>query len=215
MNRKFLIFFSMFLLAITAYARTSYHESQSSYHVSPSKLHNVFHQVKKNSDVSQKALANAFYYYEKHRHYKGLSPRYLAIADYTKLASQKRLYIINLQTAEVLSFMVAHGRNSGEAGDRVWNASNVLGSYQTPIGFFKVGYEEKVTRTKGYDYLDLDGLEWKNKNAKDRQIILHTASYVRTQGRSKGCFAIKPEDKWQVFPRLKNALLFSYVGAAS
>lgn len=215
MNRKFLLFLSMFLFAVSLHARTAYLESKSSYYISVSKLHAVFNSVKKNSDVSQKALANAFYYYEKNRHHKKLSPKYLAIADYTKLASQKRLYIINLHTAEVLKFMVAHGRNSGEVGDRVWNASNIMGSYQTPTGFFKVGYEEKITTTKGYDYLDLDGLEWKNRNAKNREIILHTASYVQTQGRSKGCFAIKPEDKWQVFSRLKNALLFSYVGAAS
>jgi hypothetical protein len=215
MSRKFLLFLSLFLLTATAQARTSYLESQSRYYVPVSQLHHVFERVKTNSDISQKALAKAFYYYEKNRYQKRLSPNYLAIADYTKFASQKRLYIINLHTAEVLRFMVAHGKNSGQIGDRVWNASNVMGSYQTPTGFFKVGHEEGVTATKGYDYLAVNGLEVKNRNAKDREIILHTASYVERQGRSKGCFAIKPEDKWQVFSRLKNALLFSYVGAST
>jgi len=215
MNSKFLFFLSIFLFAMTVEARTSYLDSNSNYYVSIAKLHDVFNKVKRSSDVSQKALANAFYYYEKHRYKKRLSAKYLAIADYTKLASQKRLYIINLHTAEVLRFMVAHGRNSGQAGDRVWNASNIMGSYQTPTGFFKVGYKEKLTASKGYDYLDLYGLEAKNRNAQNREIILHTASYVQRNGRSKGCFAINPKDKWQVFSRLKNALLFSYVGAAS
>lgn len=214
MKSKFLLFFALLLFATTASTRVSYVDSNQNYHVSVKKLQDVFEKVKKKSKVSQKALANAFYYYQKHRYKEGLSPKYLAIADYTKVASKKRLYIINLHTAEVLNFMVAHGRNSGNTGGRVWDASNVLGSYQTPTGFFKVGYKEKITSTHKHDYLDVKGLEVKNQNAKRRQIILHTAPYVEVQGRSKGCFAIKPEDKWEVFPRLKNALLFSYVGAA-
>ncbi|HHS92003.1 MAG TPA: hypothetical protein ENK82_01535, partial [Campylobacterales bacterium] len=140
---------------------------------------------------------------------------YIVIADYTKLASQKRLYIIDLHTADVSSYFVAHGRNSGAKGDRVWDASNVMGSYKTPTGFFKVGAKERVTTTKRYDYLSVEGLEWKNRNAKRREIILHTAWYVGTKGRSRGCFAIKPEDKWQVFSRAKNALLYSYAGEGS
>lgn len=213
MNYKFLFFVCLFLVTITLQAKASYAHPKSNTHVSVSKLHDVFKRVKRSSDVSQKALAMAFYYYQKNRHTLKLSPKYLAIADYTKRASQKRLYLINLHTAKVLRFMVAHGRNSGKSGDRVWKPSNVLGSNQTPTGFFKVGYKEKVTSSKNYDYLNVYGLENKNKNAVQREIILHTAEYVARQGRSKGCFAIKQEDKWQVFSRIKHALLFSYVGA--
>ncbi len=212
MNKKYILLTSLLLLSIHTQASSSYKEIKYGTHVSVSHLHYVFNKVKRISDVSEKALAKTFYYYENNRYSKHLSPNFLAIADYTKVASQKRLFIINLHTGKVSSHMVAHGVNSGAKGDRVWNASNKAGSNQTPTGFFKVGYKEGITSRKKYKYLGLDGLEWKNRNAKKREIILHTAPYVGRAGRSHGCFAIKPEDRWQIFSRMKGALLFSYVG---
>ena len=82
----------------------------------------------------------------------------------------------------------------------------------TPFGFFKIGAKEGITYKKKYKYLSVEGLEWKNRNAKQRDILLHTASYVAKAGRSYGCFAILPKDRWQVFSRLKTALLYSYTG---
>ncbi|CAA6809111.1 MAG: Unknown protein [uncultured Sulfurovum sp.] len=212
MKTKHLLFSSLLFLSLNIETSASYLDRQNKSHVSVSHLHYVFNKVKTTSSVSQKALAKTFFYYENNRYTKNLSPNYIAIADYTKLASQKRLFIINLQTAEVTKYLVAHGVNSGARGDRVWDAGNKLGSNKTPTGFFRVGTKEGITAKKRYHYIGLDGLEWKNRNAKKREIILHTASYVGTSGRSHGCFAIKPEDKRQVFSRMKKALLFSYVG---
>jgi len=203
------IFFS---LTSVLNASSSYVNSHRGHHVSKAHLHYVFNQIKQRSDVSQKALAKTFAYYERNRYAKKLSPNYLAIADYTKSAMQKRLYIIDLHSGNVVPYMVAHGVNSGEKGDRVWDSSNVMGSHKTPFGFFKIGTKEKVTSKKGYKYLGVEGLEWKNKNAKAREILLHTAWYVESLGRSYGCFAIRPQDRWQVFSKLKKALLYSYTG---
>jgi len=200
------------LFALNLQAASSYKDIQYGKYVSIAHLHYVFNKVKKTSNITQKALAKTFHYYEKNRYTKHLSPNFLAIADYTKSAFEKRLYIINLHTAKVNQYMVAHGVNSGGKGDRVWSASNEAGSYKTPTGFFKVGSQAGITTRKRYDYLSIDGLEWKNRNAKQREIILHTASYVASVGRSRGCFAIKPEDRWQVFSRMKRALLLSYTG---
>lgn len=211
MKTKLILFSSLLFFSLSMEASTSYNNNKHRSYVSINHLHYVFNKVKKSSNVSEKALAKTFNYYESNRYSKHLSPNFIAIADYTKLASQKRLFIINLHTGEVKKYLVAHGINSGAKGDRVWNASNTAGSYQTPTGFFKVGHKAGVT-SKKYNYLGLDGLEWKNKNARKRQIILHTASYVGRAGRSHGCFAIKPEDRWQVFSRMKRALLFSFVG---
>jgi len=182
------------------------------HYVSPSHLHYVFNRVKRISNVSQKALAKTFEYYEHNCYAKHLSPNYLAIADYTKIAFQKRLFIVNLHTGKVGSYLLAHGKNSGAKGGRVWRASNVRGSKQTPIGFFRIGIKEQKTYKMKHDYLDVEGLEWQNRIARAREILLHTASYVARGGRSNGCFAIMPQDKWTVFPRLKNALIYSYVG---
>jgi len=212
MKSKLILLSSLLLFSLNTEASTSYRDLQHGNYVSITHLHAVFKAVKRSSKVSQKALAKSFDYYEKNRYAKHLSPNYIAIADYTKFAWQKRLFIINLHTGGVKKYLVAHGVNSGGKGDRVWDASNRAGSYQTPTGFFKVGYKEGITTKKRYNYLPLEGLEWKNRNAKKREILLHTAWYVSRGGRSHGCFAIQPEDRWQVFSRMKRALLLSYVG---
>jgi len=203
------IFFS---LTFSINASGSYANSYKSNHVSKEQLHFVFENVKQWSDVSQKALAKTFAYYERNRYSKKLSPDYLAIADYTKSGVRKRLYIIDLHSGDVSQYMVAHGVKSGTKGDRVWDSSNVMGSRKTPFGFFQIGGTEGITSKKHYKYLGVKGLEHKNRNAAAREILLHTAWYVESLGRSYGCFAIRPEDRRAVFSKLKRALFFSYTG---
>jgi len=182
------------------------------HYVSVSHLHNIFEQVKRTTNVSQKALADAFAYYEKNCYKKRLSSDYLGIADYTQLSLKKRLYIINLHSGEVTQHLVAHGKNSGKRFGRVVSSGDGIGSLKTPSGFFKIGDREGITIKKRYRYLSVDGLEGHNGNARKREILLHTASYVAKGGRSFGCFAIEPKDKYEIFAKLKTALLYSYVG---
>jgi len=214
---KKLLFVSISMLFIVTNTIANNHYYQNRY-VSISHLHKVFNQVKKVSDVSQKALSEAFNYYEKNRYRKHLSPHYIGIADYTKIALKKRLYIIDLHTGSVSTYLVAHGEKSGDKGGRVWRSSNSVGTHMTPYGFFKIGSKEGITFKKKYKYLSVQGLEWSNRNAGEslrnggRDILLHTASYVNRAGRSYGCFAIPPQDKNQVFNKLKRALLYSYTG---
>jgi len=199
-----LLLFSTNSIATTTYSKRAY--------VSVAHLHKIFEKAKRNSDVSEKALADAFAFYEKNHYKKRLSSNYIAVADYTKVALHKRLYIVNLHTGRVTTYLVAHGINSGKKYGRVVNAGNGKGSFKTPTGFFKVGVKEGITTKKRYKYLSVDGLEWKNRNARKRQILLHTASYVARAGRSYGCFAIEPKDKEEIFSKLRTALLYSYTG---
>jgi len=217
--KKLIILLSLLtLISSNSYAKNSYNNKYKGSHVSISHLHKIFEKVKRNSTVSQKALSEAFTYYEKNRYKKKLSADYIAIADYTKSAMKKRLYIINLHSGVVNNHMVAHGKNSGSKGGRVWRSSNVVNSYMTPYGFFKVGYREGVTYKKKYKYLSVQGLEWSNRKVGEstrsggRDILLHTAKYVANGGRSYGCFSIRPQDKRAVFNRIKTALLYSYTG---
>ena len=212
MNIKTVTISMLILLSTALSAKSNYSNWHLGHYVSKSHLHYIFKKVKRISDVSQKALAKTFYYYEHNRYKKHLSPDFIAIADYTKVSTKKRLYIINLHSGVVLRCLVAHGKNSGAKGGRVWRSSNVYGTNMTPYGFFKVGVKEGKTVKYRHRYLPIEGLEWKNRNAKKREILLHTASYVAKQGRSNGCFAILPQDRWKVFPRLKSALLYSYTG---
>jgi len=209
MKSILLIVSLLFTLSSSVYGTSSYRHG---HYVSKSHLHKIFNRVKRNSNVSQKALAKTFAYYGKNRYKKHLSPDYIAIADYTKRATTKRLYIVNLHTGKVRRYFLAHGVKSGQKGGRVWHSSNRHGSHMTPFGFFKIGAREGVTYKKKYKYLGVQGLEWKNRNAKKRDILLHTAWYVQRLGRSYGCFAIRPQDRWQVFSRLKKALFYSYTG---
>jgi hypothetical protein len=209
MKTLILVTLTLFLFFTNSMATNTYYKST---YVTVPHLHKVFERAKRNSDVSEKALADAFAFYEKNHYKKRLSSDYIAVADYTKVALHKRLYIVNLHTGEVSNYLVAHGVNSGERYGRVVDAGNSTGSFKTPTGFFKVGGKEGITTKKRYKYLSVDGLEWKNRNARKRQILLHTAPYVSNAGRSFGCFAIEPKDKERIFSKLKMALLYSYTG---
>jgi hypothetical protein len=201
------------LFISTVEARSNYNKYYSNRHLSK-----IEKRVALASTVNKKALREAFRFYKKNRYKQRLSKRYIAIADYTKKAGKKRLYIINLYNGKVYQHHVAHGKKSGARGGRVWRSSNKLNSHMTPYGFFKVGIKERVTAKRKYKYLMIRGLQKSNKKVGlptrfgGRDVIVHTAGYVKGGGRSYGCFAIKPKDKWAVFKRLKTALLYSYTG---
>ena len=182
------------------------------------KLVQVFNKVAASGKVDRKALVRAFKYYQENKKSSGLAQTHIAIADYTKLATTKRLHIINLNTAGVTSVQVAHGRKSGPIGGRVTSTSNANGSNKTTKGFYKVGTKEGRTSRKGLPYLAVQGLESGNRlvglppRKGGRDIIIHTAGYVASGGRSLGCFSIRPQDKRLVFNKLKGVLFYSYVG---
>ena len=181
-------------------------------------LARVYARILQSGKVNKGALQKAFKYYEDNRYSRDLGNRHIAIADYTQTALARRLHIIDLKSGNVNSYQVAHGRRSGPVGGRVHSVSNVVGSNKTSQGFFKVGFKEGRTRTKGYHYLPIEGLESGNRKVGlptrlgGRDVIVHTASYVESGGRSNGCFAIRPQDKRKVFDKLKGTLLLSYAG---
>ena len=182
------------------------------------KLDTIYKKVLKKTNINKRALKKAFSYYKKNRYKKALSSKYLAIADYTKTARSKRLYIINLRNGVVHRHKVAHGKRSGGVGGKVRRSSNRRYTNMTPYGFFKVGSREGRTKKKGYRYLSVKGLDRSNRKVGypsrmgGRDVVVHPAKYVNSGGRSHGCFAICPQDRYRVFPKLKKALLYSYTG---
>ena len=181
-------------------------------------LNKIYKRVLKKTDISRRALRKAFAFYKRNRAKKGLSSRYIAIADYTKTARNKRLYIINLKNGRVYRHKIAHGKRSGAFGGRVRHSSNRRNSKMTPYGFFKVGSKVQRTKKKHYRYLTVKGLERSNRKVGypprmgGRDVILHPAKYVNYGGRSHGCFSICPQDRRAIFAKLKKALLYSYTG---
>ncbi len=234
MRQFFYIFTAILILNSTLFAKGSYHKrykhstTKRTHHkkrVRSSKttflskhLNRIYKRVLKKTDISRRALKKALYFYKRNRAKKGLSSKYIAIADYTKTARKRRLYIINLRNGRVYRHKIAHGKRSGALGGRVRRSSNRRNSKMTPYGFFKVGSRVRRTKKRHYRYLAVKGLERSNRRVGypsrmgGRDVILHPAKYVNYGGRSHGCFSICPQDRRAIFAKLKKALLYSYTG---
>jgi hypothetical protein len=142
--------------------------------------------------------------------------RIITVIDYSMPSSQKRLWVIDLDSNTLLFHeYVAHG--SGSGADQATSFSNRDGSHQSNIGLLKTA--ETYRGKHGYS-LKLDGLEqgW-NSRARSRAIVIHGADYVseafiRAQGRlgrSWGCPALRPEITRQLIDTIKGgSLVFGY-----
>jgi len=142
--------------------------------------------------------------------------RRLAVIDYSRPSSERRLWIFDLQRKRLLlQDFVAHGRNSGENLAEVF--SNQLGSHKTSLGLFRTA--ESYRGKHGYS-LRMDGLEpGLNDRARERAIVIHGAAYVTPRwvakhgrlGRSLGCPAVRPEVARMVVDQLKGGqFLFAW-----
>ncbi|MEC7240725.1 MAG: murein L,D-transpeptidase catalytic domain family protein [Myxococcota bacterium] len=138
------------------------------------------------------------------------------IIDYSMDSNQKRLWVIDMATGEVLfQEHVAHGVNSG--AKRVERMSNVEESRSSNLGLLRTA--ETYYGRHGYS-LRLDGLEpGFNDNARSRHIVIHAASYVTDAfieqygraGRSWGCPALDPDVAHALIDRIKGgSLVFGY-----
>jgi hypothetical protein len=140
----------------------------------------------------------------------------LTIIDFSLSSSEKRLWIIDMNTNEILlNTLVAHGRNSGD--NYAVNFSNKKESYQSSLGFYATG---EVYKGKHGLSLKLDGLEKGiNDNARKRAVVIHGADYVsdafiinhKRLGRSQGCPAVPVEFSKKIIQTIKDkSCLFIY-----
>ena len=140
---------------------------------------------------------------------------YMIIVDFTQASSAKRLYLVNLRSGAVEAHLTAHGKGSDPSGTGYANYfSNDPGSKASSLGFYRTA--EVYTGEHGRS-LRLDGLSPTDDNARDREIVMHSASYVQEDalvaGRSWGCFAIDPAVASSIIDRAKEgALLYAWNG---
>ena len=145
----------------------------------------------------------------------------LAIVDFSKPSSEKRLFVIDVEKYEVLHHTwVAHGRNSGK--EMATSFSNQPSSYKSSPGFYITG--QTYVGSNGYS-LKLQGMEYGiNDKALRRAIVMHGAdyvdpSYIESQGyigRSLGCPAVPAEEATDIINTLANgACLFIYAPSKS
>lgn len=137
---------------------------------------------------------------------------YIAMIDFKQSSSNRRLYVLNVTTGEVLSYLVAHGKNSDPDNDRfATQFSNTSGSLMSSVGAYMTA--ETYQGKNGYS-MRLDGLQATNSNARSRAIVVHAAGYIGAQysqqGRSYGCPALEPIYSRDLIDKLKGgALLFA------
>lgn len=140
----------------------------------------------------------------------------LAVIDFSLPSSDKRLWIFDLQSKQLLLHdFVAHGQRSGD--NFATRFSNTNGSHQSSIGLFRTA--ESYHGKHGYS-LRMDGLEpGFNDRARERAIVIHPAAYVNPAwiksqgriGRSQGCPAVRPEIARTVVDKLKGGqFMFSW-----
>lgn len=144
------------------------------------------------------------------------SPRTLTVIDYSLPSTEKRLWVFDLESRELLFHeLVAHGVNTGE--NMAQRFSNTMNSRQTSLGLFVTA--NTYVGKNGYS-LRMNGLDRGfNDRALDRAIVIHGAPYVseafaRSQGRlgrSWGCPALAPEVNRPLIDTIKGGgLVFAY-----
>lgn len=140
----------------------------------------------------------------------------ITIIDFTKSSSQKRLFILNVETGKLLlSSLVAHGKNSGL--EFATSFSNENESNKSSLGFYTTA--NAYIGEHGYS-LKLNGCEKGiNDAAYQRAIVLHGANYVSNDivtaqgflGRSFGCPAVPENLSKKIIDIIKNgSCLFVY-----
>jgi len=140
----------------------------------------------------------------------------LTIIDYSKPSNTERFFVIDINSRKILyKSLVAHGKNSGI--NYASNFSNKQCSYKSSIGFFLTG--DTYYGKHGFS-LRLNGLEKDiNDNARERAIVIHSASYVNEEyinkygrlGRSHGCPALPAANYNNIVDLIKSkTCLFIY-----
>jgi hypothetical protein len=145
----------------------------------------------------------------------------LAIVDFSQPSINKRLYVIDLNTYQLLyNTWVAHGMRTGKV--KATSFSNKPSSNKSSLGFYVTGIAYQGSN--GYS-LKLQGMERGiNDCAMKRGIVIHGADYVSEGfiysqgyiGRSWGCPAVSPDVSEQLIDLLKDgSCLFIYAPAAN
>lgn len=140
----------------------------------------------------------------------------LTIIDFSKPSTDKRLWVIDLESRKVLfNTFVAHGRNSGNVIPTKF--SNRCESFESSLGFYKTG--STYSGKHGLS-LKLHGLEdGINDQAERRSIVMHGADYVSERfiansgrlGRSQGCPAVSMQIHKELINFIKDqTCLFIY-----
>jgi hypothetical protein len=152
-------------------------------------------------------------FYKLRSEQKLTNENYLTIVDFSQHSSQKRMYVIDTRSFEIVyKSLCSHGKNTG--GENATHFSNRTGSLQSSLGFFVA----QETYSGKFDLaMRLDGLEYCNYNARDRGIVVHGAKYASAEfmnnndnvlGRSYGCPALPEKEAEEIINTIKEGSCF-------
>ena len=131
-----------------------------------------------------------------------------AVADFSLPSGEARFYLVDAISGRATSHHVAHGRGSDPMhSGYVHRFSDLPGSQASSAGAYVTGrfYHGKYGRS-----LSLRGLDFSNRHAEARAIVIHSAPYAEPEvlarygklGRSEGCFAFSARSHRAVLERL-------------
>ena len=166
--------------------------------------------------LNPKVLDLALVAFDKLKQSGKIKKPYITLIDYSLPSSEKRLWLIDLNSKKVLLHTwVSHGSKSGENYTKYF--SNNPGSHQSSLGVFVTGetYQGKYGTS-----LTIHGLEQGiNHNVQRRGVVVHGAPYVSQRfirdagrlGRSWGCPAVSFEVSKMLIQTIKQgSMIFSY-----
>jgi hypothetical protein len=162
--------------------------------------------------VAPELLKRALLFFHRNRIWF-LNKKYITIVDYSLPSSEKRMFVVHMDTGLVESIYVAHGKGSDEKNEGVASKfSNEENSHASSLGAFVTVDEYKGSHGQS---LRLIGLQSTNWRALFRKIVIHGADYVKNapvkQGRSYGCFVVNKAQTKIVITSLKTGSLL-YAG---
>jgi len=143
--------------------------------------------------------------------------KYMTLVDYSRPNKEERFHVIDLESGEVESLLVAHGAGrDGRSNPRDIPRyfSNEPGARVAALGFYRTGSDYPSDNFgRG---LNLHGMEEHNDNAYERRIVVHGADYVNAAegvvGRSWGCPALDYAVADRIMDRLQDGSLFYITG---
>ncbi len=169
------------------------------------------------TNIPSVALKKALSAYDWAKQHGKVTKKIITIIDFDEPSTEKRLWVVNLETGKVLyNTLVAQGKGSGR-GKMATKFSNVPNSKASSLGVYVTN--NTFNGEHGRD-LRLTGLEkGLNNNAMKRAIVVHSAWYATPSfvkqhgylGHSFGCFAIDPNISKQVISTIKDgSVIFAY-----
>jgi hypothetical protein len=131
---------------------------------------------------------------------------YMTVIDFDLASTVERMYVIDLKNVTVSTYLVAHGKASGD--NFATHFSNQPDSNMSSLGVYLTGNE--YVGEHGVSMI-LNGMEATNNNALSRAIVFHGADYVSDDfikqngrlGRSLGCPAVSLQYSTQLVQQLE------------